>query len=437
MCMEFEDKLKKDFENKVLDVNETETYYRARAMKVGVEELRSLAVQQEPLDQDTVRNKYDMERLVKNAKKIKLDYDSSRFSLDEVTKAAAFLTRIKEYGYSSELDVIDNPILYKKVADEKDPSKTKLKKRGYFEKKSIKKSAKKFRTKYKEFHAARVADELKRYKDKDIYDIGEDVSYDAQIKFTREDIDKVRKKDVLKVNPDDPVSRYVLGLPAEKKDTAKEISEKQRIDKLYEDFGELQGLMNTDIFKKHLVMHPSVMSAYARKAVFTPGLYVGVGDLYVAINSFAKWLADPAAYGFVESDDPEANGGLNTARLKTLEHLIKQVLTLSSMARQAEEYKGFVNGLLTDGDSFGVTEGETKETVKPHTRKAAEKAKRVTAELATRSGAAMRGLIDMHKDILRCTGYLGSDKKNKNNIDSLPSFKDYFGKVEEYVKFDD
>ncbi|MCR5511910.1 MAG: hypothetical protein K6F54_13335 [Lachnospiraceae bacterium] len=433
--MDFEQKVEQDRKDHKLTVDANETFYRARAMRQGVEELRTLSTEAGPLNQVQSITQKDMVRLAKNVGSINFDYDSSRFTLDEVTEAAAFLTKAKEYGYSSEVDVTDNPILYRKEKDEND--NTKLTKRGYFEKKSIKKSAKKFRKKYKEVYAARVSEEMKKYKDKDVYDIGEDVSFDATVKFTKEDIDKIRNRDVLKADLNDQTSRFVLGLPAKKLDPAKEESEKRRIDRLYDDFGELQTRMNSSLFKKYLIMQPSLLGSYGSKAVFVPGLFVGVADFYTLTVNYTKWSADPQAYGFVDSEDMEANGGLNTARLKEIGSLMKMVLSLSSMLRQAQEFKGFLDRLIDNGDSFGITEGETEESVKPFNRKLAAKAERVKDELSLRSGGAMRTLIDMQDAILRHSAYLGEDRKQKNNINVLPTLGEYFSERNAYIQFND
>ena len=426
--MDFEQKLEQDKKDKKREVgsarDEDEKFYRARAMRLGMEQMRTLSTQNDPLKADQMRMRTEVRKMIGEAKEVEFDYDHSSFTLDEVQKAAVFYTTAKEYGYSSEVDVTDNPILYKKVADETDPGKTKLKKRGYFEKKSIKKSAKAYKKKFEDMYKARVNEELVKYSDKDVYDIGKDISYDAQIKFSDEEIDGMRNRDLLKVDMKDPESRFLLGLPTEPKNKEKEEDEKRKIDKLYEDFGEIQNLMNTSVFKKYLIMNPSFWASYGDRTAFVPGLFAGAEDFYKTVNNVSKWTANPSAYGFVVSDDTEVNGGLNTAALMQFEAMLKKVMILSSMSRQAEAYKGCINSLLSH-DAFGITEEETEETIAPHNKKASDKAFAVSKELSDRLRGAMQMLIKMNNDILRHVSYTGDDRSEKGKLATLPTMKSY------------
>ena len=424
MCMDFEQKVEKDIKDKKLEVNADEVFYFTREMRVGMEEFRTLSNQAEPLDEDQTRVRKKVKKAMNDAKEVRFDYDANQFTLDEVAEAATFYMKAKAYGYSSEIDVTDNPILYKKVIDKND-GKEKLKKRGYFEKKDIKSSAKKYKKKFETYYETRIKEDWEKNKDKDVYDIGKDASADIQIHFSEEEINTMRNREALKVDVHDKVSRYVFGLPSKTLDKEQEDQDLQRLDRLYDDFGEIQKLMNTRLYKKHLIKQPSVVTSYSYKATFVPGLFVGTEHFFGPVECMSKWLADPQAYGFVKSEDQSANGGLNTAKLKQYEGMMKKCMLLSSMNRQASEYYHCIKALLEDRDEFGITDEETPETIKNHNRKAAEKAKRISEELVLRTGGAMYAFETMCEDIRRHKAYTGADKK-KDTIEELPPMDRYF-----------
>ncbi len=348
---------------------------------------------------ESIEHKTDSERSKGGELDVNIQqFDTGEFSLEEVAEAAKFVRKTQFLEIDEKVEKIkvdDNPVIFKNG-----------KERGYFEKKRLRDKANEFNMKSKEYEAARLERQVQSWVTlKDPKAFSWDTFSRQNHYFKDEDIRHICTNDdgtYSDMKSKSALDRVLFGMQPEVQDEAYENSEQQMLTDTVNTMVEIDEFITTEECGRFIFSEKTFEDRQQALQPLVHQNYAGNVDNTRMIETLKKWHDDPEKFGFVRSEDPDANDGLNTAVLNELLQYNSYNQIFLGYSQKAEIIKDVYQKKLDNG---GMTDEARNELIK--------KIRKLDWNFpgsVNRRGAILNGMMsDMIKDIRKHPGYKGDD----------------------------
>ncbi len=325
-------------------------------------------------------------------------FDTGEFSLEEVTEAAKFIrkTQVLRLDVKAEkVKVDDNPVIFKNG-----------KERGYFEKKRLRDKANEFNMKNKQYEEARLERQVQSWVTlKDPQSFSWDTFGRQNQYFGDKDIKHISTNDdgtYSDMKSKSALDRVLLGMQPEVQDEEYEKNEQKILDDTVKIMGEIDEFVTTEECARFVFSQKTFEERQSAIQPLVHQNYAGNVDNTKMIETLRKWHDEPEKYGFVRSDDPNANDGLNMAVLNEMLQYNSYNQIFLSYGQKAELVMEIYKKRLNNEDMTDEGKAELEKKI--------NNIDRYCLVSVNSRGSVLNGLMGaMVKDIRKHPKYKGED----------------------------